>query len=138
MLSRRVTFSTLVCFCVGLVVMLPLADRPTSRAADPPRARPRAKALPQLPSSLSGRIADEAGAPVADAELQIYPKDVGGRVYVAKSQPDGSYVFPRVASAAVYRLSIFSKRCVSLFDYRDENLNIPLDPPKTPGISNRS
>jgi Carboxypeptidase regulatory-like domain len=130
MLSRRVTFSAIVCFCVGLVAILPPGPT-TSPAADPPRARPRAKALPQLPSSLRGRITDEAGAPVADAELQIYPKDVGGRVYMAKSKPDGSYVFPRVASTAVYRLSIFSKRCVSLFDYRDDNLNIPLDPPKT-------
>ena len=60
----------------------------------------------------------------------MYPKN-GGRVYIAKTKPDGSYEFERVQNAAVYHLSIHSTRCVGLSDYQDDNLNIPLDPPKT-------
>jgi Carboxypeptidase regulatory-like domain len=138
MLSRRVAFSGVAFVCAGLIALVPLVDCPTCFAADPPAAQPPAKTNrparrarpPRLPSSLVGRITDEKGAPVADAQLQIFPKD-GGRGYVAKSQADGSYAIDRVESAGVYRLQIFSERCVSLSDWRDENLNIPLDPPKT-------
>jgi protocatechuate 3,4-dioxygenase beta subunit len=36
-----------------------------------------------------------------------------------------------VPKAGIYHISIFSKRCVSLTDYRDNNLDIFLDPPTT-------
>ncbi|HET6324732.1 MAG TPA: carboxypeptidase-like regulatory domain-containing protein, partial [Planctomycetaceae bacterium] len=128
MLSRRVAFRIVVVWCAGLIVSLPLGDRQTSLAADPPRAR--AKAQPQLPNSLAGRITDENGAPVADAELQMY-RNGGGRGYMAKTKADGSYALERVEAAGVYRLSILSSRCISLSDYQDENLHVRLDPPKT-------
>jgi hypothetical protein len=96
MLSRRVAFPTLVLFGTLIAVLAPGEQRP-SLAADPPAAqappktnRPARRARPpRLPSSLVGRITDEKGAPVADAQLQIFPKD-GGRGYFAKSKADGS------------------------------------------------
>jgi len=150
MLSSRSAFSWRAAFvrasfvCAGLLVLAPLSDCDLESAVDPPAANPpaaaKAKPKPQprarrprpplLPSSLTGRITDEKGAPVADVQLQIFPKD-GGRGYLAKSKADGSYAFDRVESAGVYHLQIFSERCVSLSDWRDENLNIPLDPPNT-------
>ncbi len=110
----------------------PNADPPEADAAPKPKPKPRVRRPrpPLLPSSLVGRITDEQGAPVTDAELQIYPKQ-GGRVYMAKSKADGSYAFDRVPAAGAYRLSIFSNRCISLSDYEDERLEIPLDPPHT-------
>src|SRR5262249_24788492 len=99
-------------------------------AADRPVARAKRERPPRLPSSLSGRITDEMGAPVADARLQIHPKN-GGPVSIANAKADGTFAFDRVAAPAVYHLSIHSTRWVGLFDYRDENHNIPLDPPKT-------
>ncbi len=69
-------------------------------------------------------------APVADARVEIYPQG-GGAVSFAKTQPDGSYALERVPSAGVYHLRIFSLRCVSLSDHGDDNLDIPLDPPRT-------
>jgi protocatechuate 3,4-dioxygenase beta subunit len=155
MLSSRSAFSWRAMFaratfvCAGLLALAPLSDCDLAPAADPPAANPpkvdapaaaKAKPKPQprarrprpplLPSSLTGRITDETGAPVTDAELQIYPKQ-GGRVYMAKTKPDGSYAFDRVPDAGAYRLSIFSNRCISLSDYEDERLEIPLDPPHT-------
>ncbi|HEV3298638.1 MAG TPA: carboxypeptidase-like regulatory domain-containing protein [Planctomycetaceae bacterium] len=138
MLSRRVAFSGVAFFCVGLIVLVPLPDCSKCRAADPPAGQPQAKKNrpvrrprpPLLPSSLVGKITDEKGAPVADARLEMYPKD-GGRDFMTETKADGSYAFERVPSAAVYHLSIFSTRCVSLWEYRDDGLNIPLDPPKT-------
>ncbi len=144
MLSQRVAFSRVSLLCASLLVLAPLSHRDLAPAADPPAANPpaaaKAKPKPQprarrprtplLPSSLTGRITDEHGAPVTDAELQIYPKQ-GGRVYMAKTKPDGSYAFDRVPDAGAYRLSIFSNRCISLSDYEDERLEIPLDPPHT-------
>jgi hypothetical protein len=138
MLSRRVAFSGIAFFSVGLIVFGPSADCSKCRSEDPPAAQSKAKKKrpvrpprpPLLPSSLVGKITDEKGAPVADAKLQMSPKD-GGRVFMTETKVDGTYAFERVPNAAVYHLSIFSTRCVSLWDYRDDSLNIPLDPPKT-------
>src|ERR1700722_4460163 len=149
MLSRRVALSRVVFVCAGLLVLAPRshcyhASAPDPPAANPsavdppaaakpkPKPRPRARRPrpPLLPSSLSGRITDESGAPVTDASLQMYPKD-GGIVSMAKSKADGTYAFDRVPNAGVYHLSIFSIRCVGLSDFRDDSLNIALDPPHT-------
>jgi len=129
MLSRRVAFPTVVLVC-ALIATLALPEQQSSLAADPPAARAKPKRLLRLPSSLSGRITDENGAPVADAELQMYPKD-GGPLSSVKSKADGSYAFERVPSAAVYHINVFSTRCIGLSDNRDDSLNIPLDPPNT-------
>jgi len=135
MLSRQVALSRVAFVFAGLIFFVPLVDCATCFPADPPAAQPKPKrALPPrpplLPNSLIGRITDEKGAPVADAEIQMYSKD-GGPAYMRKTKADGSYAFPRMPSAAVYHLSIYSTRCVGLTDYRDDKLDIPLDPPKT-------
>jgi hypothetical protein len=135
MLLRRVAFHVFVSFSAALIVSA-ATDPSRLLAADPPVAPPKATPKPRLPrppllpSSLIGRITDEQGAPVADARLEIYPKR-GGAGSFAKTKADGSYAFDRVPSAAVYQLRIYSTRCVSLTDYQDENLTIPLDPPQT-------
>ncbi len=141
MLSSRSAFSWRAVFarasfvCAGLLVLAPLSHCDHASADDPPEAakpQPRARRPrpPLLPSSLIGRITDEHGAPVTDAELRIYPKEAG-LGSITRSRADGTYAFDRLPKSGVYHVSIFSKRCVSLSDFRDDNLDIFLDPPKT-------
>src|SRR5580700_1920872 len=119
MLSRRVAFSGVASFCVGLIVLGPPADCSKCRSEDPPAAqakknRPvRPPRPPLLPSSLIGKITDEKGAPVDDAELRIHPKEPG-LGSITKSRADGTYALDPVPKAGIYHISIFSKRCVSL------------------------
>ncbi len=135
MLSRRAALSCVAFVCVGLFALHSLTDRSTCRAADPPAAKPkverqRRQRPPQLPNSLIGRLRDETGAPVDDARLELYPKE-GGGILFAQTLGDGSFAIGRVPSAGVYHVRIFSRRCVSLFDDRDDNLDVRLDPPNT-------
>jgi protocatechuate 3,4-dioxygenase beta subunit len=128
---RRVAFPSIVLSCTGLILFLLLADSRV-RAADPPAAkvRPRRARPPRLPNSLTGQITGELGTPVADARVEMFPKP-GGVLYKATTKADGTYVFERVPAAAVYHLRILSERCVSRFDYRDDQLDIALDPTRT-------
>ena len=130
MLSRRVAFPTVIFLWAGLIVALPIPGDRASLAEGPDSAQAQRTASPvKQTSSLSGRITDENGAPVADAKLQIYPKD-GGQLSSTKSNADGSYAFKRVPSAAVYHINVLSARCIGLSDHRDDSLNLQLDPAK--------
>lgn len=137
------------------IAFLPMAGRRISLAAQPitvasttpsdpsPPERPRqndASAKSSLPAGtrvanqassdastpLRGRITDENGVPVADARLQIFPKD-GGRVYEANTDADGFYAFKTMKSAGDYQVNIFSTRCISLTDPDDHRI-VRLDP----------
>lgn len=62
---------------------------------------------------LYGRITDEAGAPVTDAEITIFPA-ADGRVTNATTDADGRYSFSDIPLAGDYQIQVTSKRCVGI------------------------
>ncbi len=61
---------------------------------------------------LSGRITDDTGAPVTDAEIELsLQHEVIGKT---KTDADGKYTFERVTQAGEYRLTILTQRWVGI------------------------
>jgi 5-hydroxyisourate hydrolase-like protein (transthyretin family) len=101
-MSRPFTHLTAVAIAAGLVAALLFL-----LAGAPPTLAQRTPANPDAPGSIAGTITDEAGAPVAGAEVQLFRQDVSGWVVarVVRSDADGAYRASVLATGA-YRILV--------------------------------
>jgi beta-lactamase regulating signal transducer with metallopeptidase domain/protocatechuate 3,4-dioxygenase beta subunit len=68
--------------------------------------------------NLRGRLLDEAGAPVTDAEIEL-TRLRNYRSQKTKSDSDGNYKFSHVDDVGEYQIEIHSKRWVGIVDRKD-------------------
>lgn len=80
----------------------------TIGAADDAAVAEPAKDADRAAPVLEGRLTDPSGAPVTDAQIDLY----GPESHEAKTDADGHYQFDRIKQAGDYRLIIESKRWV--------------------------
>jgi beta-lactamase regulating signal transducer with metallopeptidase domain/protocatechuate 3,4-dioxygenase beta subunit len=116
------------------VALLPMAGGRRA-VADKPAAGPVAKTVAEnqektaAPASvLSGRITDENGEPVSDAQIDLIHVATG-REQPARTTTNGTYVVDRVWNPGEHRLLISSERCLGLTDW-DDCPRVVLDPQK--------
>jgi 5-hydroxyisourate hydrolase-like protein (transthyretin family) len=101
-MSRPFTHLTAVVIAAGLLAALLF-----SLGGAPPTLAQWAPASPDAPGSIAGTITDEAGAPVAGAEVQLFRQDVSGWVVarVVRSDATGAYRATLLATGA-YRILV--------------------------------
>jgi len=116
------------------VALLPMAGGRRA-VADKPAAGPFAKTVAEnqekttAPASvLSGRITDENGEPVSDAQIDLIHVPTG-REQPARTTTNGTYVVDRVWNPGEHRLLISSDRCLGFTDWNDCP-RVVLDPQK--------
>ncbi len=76
--------------------------------SSPLQAQPAADSDSAGERSLFGRLVDETGAPVVDADLSLF----GPEIFSARSGKDGRYQFDAIKEGGEYRLIIESQRWV--------------------------
>jgi hypothetical protein len=118
--ARLSLAGSLAILAVG-ISLVPMADgrKPFVSAAPPAPAANvlTADASDQPQGVLSGRITDETGAPVTDADVQLRLSNVESPS--AKTDQDGRYHINKVAKQGEYEVYITSKRWVGMTNYRE-------------------
>lgn len=71
------------------------------------------KESPAPQGILSGRIVDQTGAPVADAEVTLLHRN-GGRLIQTKTDQEGRYLFSKIHKPGEHRIMIKSQRWVGI------------------------
>jgi tetratricopeptide (TPR) repeat protein len=118
------------------IEQLSMAGRPSLAAPkdsavaqnSPPQAKSEIAPVPIHPEkakdaqadepNLIGRLVDETGAPVTDAEIELtFRRNYQRRN--AKSDSDGRYKFVGIATAGEYEIEIHSQRWVGIVDRKD-------------------
>src|SRR5262249_34428409 len=94
-----------------------VADKPanevrTNTLAETPEEKPA------LSAARSGRVTDEKGKPVSDAQIQLVHVATA-IVQETKTDQNGNYVVDRAWNSGEHRLKIFSQRCVGLADHHN-------------------
>ena len=113
MINRLVAFAGIVAL-FGFVA---------STKADEPSKNKNAINEAAEESPLFGRIIDETGKPVTDAQLTLN----GPEYLKAKADQNGQYAFLAVKKPGVYRLRVVSRRWIGFSEY-SEQIEIALDP----------
>ena len=91
-----------------------LSDKAQSLKQSPParETKPREeKSSSQY--VLSGRVTDQSGAPVTDAQVLLIPKS-GGHVLRTSTDKEGNYHFSEITKPGPHRIMILSQRWVGL------------------------
>jgi beta-lactamase regulating signal transducer with metallopeptidase domain/uncharacterized GH25 family protein len=129
--TAKLGIATLGLILIAGLMLLPMAGKtstaapqdeaPAQRTADKPATE---KPVTEKPvtnepaapeSALRGRLVDETGAPVTDAEIELTYR-ANYRSQKTKSDSEGNYKFEHVDSAGVYQIEIHSKRWVGIVD----------------------
>lgn len=112
--ARYKSASILAVLLAGLLI-LSIPGYGTSAAADEPAAgrAPEGEGARETPAVLTGRITDDKGAPVADAEVTLHNQQVRANLK-SKTDADGRYRIASVPVDGEYRVQIDSQRCVGL------------------------
>ncbi len=131
-LSLVGVFSILLLSCIvlpGVADTERTDDTPTAAASESEAshsAEPPEETGSPVTESLRGRIIDDTGAPVTDAEIALR----GAENKTAKTDENGNYSFPVLDKPGEYRVQIQSSKWVGLTNW-DRMPRLQLSPEKT-------